>query len=290
MERMNNNQERGNEGRRQIQQNERRNRAQQRNRVRNTEYTVGFRVRNNRRTQERQQRAREQLHADMRRINFNNELMPDFRDARLGYIWVLSVKAENMFVRMLADIERVKRIPEYHLRTLNLVGLVWELRRKIRQSLASLASVRDELERRAEELVIEEDHVEMCTTVLEAEHWVAYEPISIVQAFACFFYRFVLRITSIEPVLLETKLEAAPLTQQQLSGDEKKSCCVCIEDFQEGDRPKRCPQCQQCFHGHCILRWLTENETCPYCRHKLCCKKKVRTNRCLIRWIRGENL
>mmetsp|Transcript_32276 Transcript_32276/g.47485 ORF Transcript_32276/g.47485 Transcript_32276/m.47485 type:complete len:463 (-) Transcript_32276:248-1636(-) len=53
---------------------------------------------------------------------------------------------------------------------------------------------------------------------------------------------------------------------------ENCSCCVCLEDFQEGERLRLLP-CNHSFHTECILPWLTErNPTCPLCKGEVLAK------------------
>ncbi|XP_012845403.1 PREDICTED: uncharacterized protein LOC105965407, partial [Erythranthe guttata] len=43
-------------------------------------------------------------------------------------------------------------------------------------------------------------------------------------------------------------------------------CSICLEEFSEGARVVQLP-CRHMFDEDCILRWLSENRVCPYCRH-----------------------
>ncbi|XP_059540010.1 E3 ubiquitin-protein ligase RNF6 isoform X2 [Myotis daubentonii] len=45
-----------------------------------------------------------------------------------------------------------------------------------------------------------------------------------------------------------------------------KICSVCISDYVTGNKLRQLP-CMHEFHIHCIDRWLSENCTCPVCRH-----------------------
>ncbi|NWI38115.1 RNF6 ligase, partial [Picathartes gymnocephalus] len=45
-----------------------------------------------------------------------------------------------------------------------------------------------------------------------------------------------------------------------------KTCSVCINEYATGNKLKQLP-CMHEFHIHCIDRWLSENSTCPICRH-----------------------
>ncbi|GAB4824876.1 hypothetical protein Ancab_007747 [Ancistrocladus abbreviatus] len=43
-------------------------------------------------------------------------------------------------------------------------------------------------------------------------------------------------------------------------------CTVCLESFKLGDKCRLLPNCQHCFHAHCIDPWLMKTPFCPICR------------------------
>ncbi|CAN8098635.1 unnamed protein product [Discula destructiva] len=57
--------------------------------------------------------------------------------------------------------------------------------------------------------------------------------------------------------------------------DTEKTCVICYNDFgvasPEGivESPLRLPKCKHVFGNKCILKWLQESYSCPYCRDKL---------------------
>ncbi|KAJ4396786.1 hypothetical protein N0V93_001008 [Gnomoniopsis smithogilvyi] len=57
--------------------------------------------------------------------------------------------------------------------------------------------------------------------------------------------------------------------------DTEKTCVICYNDFAvaspEGtvEMPLRLPKCKHVFGNQCILKWLEESNSCPYCRDKL---------------------
>jgi len=64
----------------------------------------------------------------------------------------------------------------------------------------------------------------------------------------------------------ETAISLLPTEKwSSSSGQELKSCLVCMEDFQEGDELRRLP-CFHAFHIGCIDKWLKVNSVCPICR------------------------
>ena len=46
-------------------------------------------------------------------------------------------------------------------------------------------------------------------------------------------------------------------------------CCVCMDEFEQKDSLKKCPECHQCIHTDCILKTLISMDSCPLCRAKL---------------------
>eukprot|EP00934_Nitzschia_sp_Nitz4_P007987 Nitzschia sp. Nitz4//scaffold9_size221794//121069//122196//NITZ4_001357-RA/size221794-processed-gene-0.21-mRNA-1//1//CDS//3329561034//7977//frame0 len=46
-------------------------------------------------------------------------------------------------------------------------------------------------------------------------------------------------------------------------------CTVCCETFQLSDCLVSLPTCSHVFHEQCVLPWLQQHHTCPYCRAKL---------------------
>ena len=247
------------------------------------EYSIGFRVRNNRRTQERQQREREEEQGTLRALNI--QAAPINAAGGLRGLFLALVEGENVFRRMLVDVERVMGIQGYQ-HSPQIRKFVGEILDDIRQSQARLAAVRFELERREGEVLTEEDKRRMATAIYVAQHWMRVRPNFNIRDFA-YLLRDAFGMKPLE--VKETKLEAEPLTQQQVSGEKKKSCCVCIEDFKEGFTPLKCPQCKQCFHKRCIMTWLSEHEKCPLCRHVLYSGYNIAFKRCLLRWTTGQN-
>lgn len=73
-----------------------------------------------------------------------------------------------------------------------------------------------------------------------------------------------------------------PLNLKRLSWSAKEltffvfvACVICYNDFAvaspEGtvETPLRLPKCKHVFGNKCILKWLQESNSCPYCRDKL---------------------
>ena len=47
-------------------------------------------------------------------------------------------------------------------------------------------------------------------------------------------------------------------------------CSICLEKLNKDKKICKTPCCLQSFHVVCILRWITEHKTCPYCRTDIC--------------------
>ncbi|CAG9579806.1 unnamed protein product [Danaus chrysippus] len=50
--------------------------------------------------------------------------------------------------------------------------------------------------------------------------------------------------------------------------DENQNCPICLKKFNINDTAKVMP-CQHLFHEKCILTWLNQTNSCPFCRHEL---------------------
>mmetsp|Transcript_26050 Transcript_26050/g.39430 ORF Transcript_26050/g.39430 Transcript_26050/m.39430 type:complete len:420 (+) Transcript_26050:154-1413(+) len=55
---------------------------------------------------------------------------------------------------------------------------------------------------------------------------------------------------------------------EDLVDENNRTCCICLEKNNIGDRVKRLP-CAHIFHEDCILGWLRKTCTCPVCRYEL---------------------
>lgn len=56
-----------------------------------------------------------------------------------------------------------------------------------------------------------------------------------------------------------------------------EECVICLSDFAAGEQLRLLPKCNHGFHIRCIDKWLTQQMTCPKCRHCLVetCQKIV---------------
>jgi len=54
-------------------------------------------------------------------------------------------------------------------------------------------------------------------------------------------------------------------TDGKESGNDKMSCCICMEVFQTSEDVRTLP-CLHIYHTKCIDKWLLRNRTCPICK------------------------
>lgn len=66
------------------------------------------------------------------------------------------------------------------------------------------------------------------------------------------------------------RLPSLTIGTDSLKGADLNECPVCCEEFKQtqGAVCRRLP-CDHIFHEGCILPWLREHNSCPYCRHRL---------------------
>ncbi|CAN0431261.1 unnamed protein product [Ectocarpus sp. 12 AP-2014] len=50
--------------------------------------------------------------------------------------------------------------------------------------------------------------------------------------------------------------------------DDGRQCCICLEDFEAGERATRLP-CLHLYHTVCIENWLQTSGTCPQCKFRV---------------------
>uniref|UniRef100_A0A5B7BYM5 RING-type E3 ubiquitin transferase n=1 Tax=Davidia involucrata TaxID=16924 RepID=A0A5B7BYM5_DAVIN len=46
-------------------------------------------------------------------------------------------------------------------------------------------------------------------------------------------------------------------------------CAVCLHDVSHGERYRKLPKCNHCFHVDCIDPWFQSHSTCPLCRRQV---------------------
>lgn len=50
--------------------------------------------------------------------------------------------------------------------------------------------------------------------------------------------------------------------------DSNVKCLVCQFPYEADESLRRLP-CGHCFHGECVVKWLKDNDICPYCRQTI---------------------
>merc|ERR1712072_426171 len=58
------------------------------------------------------------------------------------------------------------------------------------------------------------------------------------------------------------------VTEEDLTDDTNKECCICLEPNEVGSKVSRLP-CGHLFHCDCIANWISKHCTCPVCRYEL---------------------
>lgn len=48
--------------------------------------------------------------------------------------------------------------------------------------------------------------------------------------------------------------------------EDSPSCCICLEDFANGDTLCHSFVCPHVFHVNCMKQWLLRHDACPCCR------------------------
>ena len=54
-------------------------------------------------------------------------------------------------------------------------------------------------------------------------------------------------------------------TLERFESDKPIECPICKEEFTEGSKT----HCGHVFHNECIVKWYSENDTCPMCRSNI---------------------
>jgi len=62
--------------------------------------------------------------------------------------------------------------------------------------------------------------------------------------------------------------------RKDASGEQPKSCCICMEGLAVGERVRKLP-CGDLFHASCVDQWLLEcSDMCPCCQDSVVPEKK----------------
>ena len=58
------------------------------------------------------------------------------------------------------------------------------------------------------------------------------------------------------------------MDQTMMGDDGRAECSICMDEVDMGTVVTLLP-CSHWFHEQCITAWLTQNGTCPHCRHEI---------------------
>ncbi|KAK7276411.1 hypothetical protein RIF29_17550 [Crotalaria pallida] len=66
-------------------------------------------------------------------------------------------------------------------------------------------------------------------------------------------------------------IKKLPIVLHQASKDQDSACecCICLSAFRDGEKLKKLPGCEHCFHCECVDKWLMNHSSCPLCRASL---------------------
>lgn len=67
----------------------------------------------------------------------------------------------------------------------------------------------------------------------------------------------------------KVKLTAAAAGETMTTKVKVPYCCVCLNEAEDGERLRRLPRCNHCFHVECIDAWFQYRSTCPLCRNEI---------------------
>ncbi|XP_020225042.1 putative RING-H2 finger protein ATL21A [Cajanus cajan] len=54
---------------------------------------------------------------------------------------------------------------------------------------------------------------------------------------------------------------------RRVPGPNDGCCWICLSEYNSKETVRCIPECNHCFHAHCIDEWLRINSTCPVCRN-----------------------
>ena len=72
--------------------------------------------------------------------------------------------------------------------------------------------------------------------------------------------------------------EEEPVVEEELDdADHERICCVCLNEYDSGERVMTGTGCEHMFHYDCSLQWLKNHDHCPYCRKEMITPQEMRT-------------
>jgi len=69
--------------------------------------------------------------------------------------------------------------------------------------------------------------------------------------------------------LTKSEIDALPIMEfKSTMAHQSSSCSICMGEYVVRDKLRRLP-CKHYYHKECIDKWLSENKTCPICKHSI---------------------
>lgn len=84
--------------------------------------------------------------------------------------------------------------------------------------------------------------------------------ITVVFFFVCLSAKYIMHYSHGFPLILTYR------TSNYVNKD-TLYCAVCLQEAINGERIRRLPKCNHCFHVQCIDAWFQSHSTCPLCRN-----------------------
>ncbi|KAK1258047.1 E3 ubiquitin-protein ligase RING1-like [Acorus gramineus] len=75
--------------------------------------------------------------------------------------------------------------------------------------------------------------------------------------------------------LFSCRKTGAPSHQEEEGKEEAKDCTICLETFISNQTVLVTP-CNHMFHNDCLMPWIKNHGECPFCRFKLCERRRER--------------
>ena len=64
-----------------------------------------------------------------------------------------------------------------------------------------------------------------------------------------------------KPTIHDTTLQTTSIKDKGA----KEECCLCLQDIDVNSSAQKCSGCQECFHTHCVLKYLKSKHSCLVC-------------------------
>lgn len=74
----------------------------------------------------------------------------------------------------------------------------------------------------------------------------------------------------------ETLKRIGKQTCEKMTQASKNICPICLLEFSASFCAIELPKCKHCYHEKCLLGWIRNNSTCPYCRSDI--KKELKSS------------